>query len=326
MNYKHIIISRTDAIGDVTLTLPLCGFLKSVYPDTKISFLGKTYTEPVINTCTAIDGFINYDTLLQKPEKEQVDLLKSTGADVIVHVFPVKHLAYLAKKTGIGLRIGTRNRFYHWFTCNKLVSLSRKNSLLHEAALNLLLLKPLTEVPPPSRKEIYRYYDFTKTVRLPAVISNLLSDTKFNLVIHPKSHGSGMEWSLDKYRELIVLLPEDRFRIFISGSEKEKPALKEWIAGLPPADLVDLTGTMTLPQLIAFLHVANGLVASGTGPLHLAAASGIHTLGLFPPKKPIHAMRWGPVGEKATALTSTSDDLDTIKATDVYKKISAWEK
>ena len=31
-NYRKIIISRTDSIGDVVLTLPLAGLLKKYYP------------------------------------------------------------------------------------------------------------------------------------------------------------------------------------------------------------------------------------------------------------------------------------------------------
>ena len=46
---KKIIISRTDRIGDVVLTLPMAGIIKSKYPNCKILFLGKTYTEPIIN-------------------------------------------------------------------------------------------------------------------------------------------------------------------------------------------------------------------------------------------------------------------------------------
>ena len=35
-NPKKIVISRTDSIGDVALTLPLAGILKSKYPDVRI--------------------------------------------------------------------------------------------------------------------------------------------------------------------------------------------------------------------------------------------------------------------------------------------------
>jgi ADP-heptose:LPS heptosyltransferase len=41
------------------------------------------------------------------------------------------------------------------------------------------------------------------------------------------------------------------------------------------------------------------LVAGSTGPLHLAAALGRHALGLYPPIRPMHPGRWGPLGAHA---------------------------
>jgi heptosyltransferase-3 len=79
-----------------------------------------------------------------------------------------------------------------------------------------------------------------------------------------------------------------------------------------------------LDELIAFIFNADGLLASGTGPLHLAAASGIHALGLFPPSRPIHPGRWAPLGKKAEYLESKSDDLDDISVTMVFEKIKSW--
>ena len=37
-HYKNIIISRTDNIGDVVLTLPLAGILKENFPKAKVYF------------------------------------------------------------------------------------------------------------------------------------------------------------------------------------------------------------------------------------------------------------------------------------------------
>ena len=45
-----IIISRTDSIGDVMLTLPLCVWLKEKYPNTELVFLGRTYTESIVSS------------------------------------------------------------------------------------------------------------------------------------------------------------------------------------------------------------------------------------------------------------------------------------
>jgi ADP-heptose:LPS heptosyltransferase len=45
--FQRIIISRTDKIGDVILTLPLVGFLKENYPNSEIIFIGNTHSEPI---------------------------------------------------------------------------------------------------------------------------------------------------------------------------------------------------------------------------------------------------------------------------------------
>ena len=65
-------------------------------------------------------------------------------------------------------------------------------------------------------------------------------------------------------------------------------------------------------------------MASGTGPLHVAAASGINTLGLFPSVRPIHPERWAPLGKKAGYLESQTDNLDGITTDMVSEKINVW--
>ncbi|WP_183565303.1 glycosyltransferase family 9 protein [Mucilaginibacter sp. SP1R1] len=321
---QHILISRTDAIGDVVLTLPMAAYIKALFPGVVVSFLGRTYTQPVVKACTAVDSFVNYDEIRALPETAQSNYLKGKKIDVIIHVFPNKHVATIARNAGIKLRIGTTNRLYHWYTCNKLVKLSRKKSDLHEAQLNLILLNPLGIVSIPSLQKVIDHYSFTRVIKLPVSLSNKLAGGKFNLIFHPKSHGSGIEWGLDKYAQLINLLPADKFNIIITGSDKEKHLIGDWIKTLP-VHVVDMTGQMSLDELIAFIGKADGLLASGTGPLHLAAAAGIHTLGLFPSLRPIHPGRWAPLGKKAGYLESGSNNLDEISAEIVAKTINSWK-
>ncbi|MDR6942694.1 glycosyltransferase family 9 protein [Mucilaginibacter pocheonensis] len=322
---SHILISRTDAIGDVVLTLSMAAFIKELIPGAMISFLGRTYTQPVIDTCTAVNSFINYDDIRKLPVNAQANYLRDKNIDVIIHVFPNKHVAAIAKSAGIRLRIGTTNRLYHWFTCNKLVKLSRKKSDLHEAQLNLILLKPLGLTNVPSPNQIIKHYSFERIISLPASLLNILSKDKFNLIFHPKSHGSGMEWGLNNFAGLIDKLSPGKFNIIITGSEKEKLLLSEWIKTLPP-HVIDMSGKMTLPELIAFIFNADGLLASGTGPLHIAAAAGINTLGLFPAQRPIHPGRWAPLGKRAGYVESVADNLNSITIDTVAAKINAWTK
>ena len=139
---KRFIISRTDSIGDVILTLPMAAVLKKTFPKSEIYFLGRNYTSEIIKACCNIDSFIDYDDLRSSSLSEQVAKIKDIHADAFIHVFPTYHIARLAFKAKIRFRIGTTNRWYHWLYCNNIFTLSRRNSALHEAQLNLKLLKP----------------------------------------------------------------------------------------------------------------------------------------------------------------------------------------
>jgi heptosyltransferase III len=305
MKPSTIILSRTDAIGDTVLTLPMAGVLRSLYPGCRILFLGRSYTEAVVAACEHIDQFLNWDEWKALPPAEAARAMTATGADTIVHVFPGKRIASLAKRAGLAQRIGTTNRLYHWLTCNRLVRLSRKNSDLHEAQLNLKLLVPLGAKEHYSLEEIGGLYGLTRVAILPEAMAILPDQKRFNLVLHPKSRGSAREWGLDNFSELIRLLPQDRFKIFISGTAAEGALMESLFRDHP--SVIDLTGRLSLSELIAFLARVDGLVAASTGPLHLAAALGIHALGIYPPIRPMHPGRWGPVGPRAEVFVRPGD-------------------
>jgi len=296
---KNIIISRTDSIGDVILTLPLAKILKDHFPGIRIAFLGKGYTKAVIESCAFVDEFIEVNDFLT-----QEVLISGEKPDAIIHVFPVKEIAQRAKSLGIQTRIGTTNRLYHWLTCNKLVKLSRKNSDLHEAQLNTKLLNPLGIEAGFSLETLGDSFGFSKIHALSEPLASLIHPQKFNLILHPRSQGSAREWGLDNFIALIRLLPQDQYKIFISGTAKERESLDDLFDAA--GDLVtDICGKMDLTMFIAFINACDGLVANSTGPLHIAAALGKKAIGIYPNIRPMHPGRWQPLGPQASYVTST---------------------
>lgn len=290
---RNIIISRTDSIGDVVLTLPVATVLKKYFPDTKIAFMGKAYTKPVIEACTSVDLFIDVTDFMTK----EINIFGEKPA-AIVHVLPVAEIARRAQKLKIPVRIGTTNRIYHWFTCNKLVKLSRKKSPLHEAQLNIKLLEPLGITEDFSLDEIGNSFALNNIKPLSARFDELIDNDKYNLILHPKSQGNGREWGLENFIILVNLLQPDKFKIFISGVEKER-ALLAPIFNEAGDKVTDITGLMNLSEFMSFIAACDGLIASGTGPIHLASALGKDAFGIYPPIKPIDPGRWAPLGPKA---------------------------
>ena len=309
---KRILICRTDSIGDVMLTLPMAGVLKNLFPDCELLFLGKNYTRNVIECCEHINAFVNWDEMQNNSPSEAIDQISQLNVDVIIHAFPRPEIAQLAKKAQIPHRIGTSGRAYHFRTVNHPVFFSRKRSDLHEAQLNLKLLKPLGWKKELSLDEVSKYYGFTKVPDPSPETKTLLNLNKFNLILHPKSKGSAREWGVNNFNQLIETLPKDRFEIFITGTEDEGNLIRDEL--LSKHDFIhDLTGKLNLKQLIAFIASADGLVAASTGPLHLAAALGIHAIGIYPPIRPMHPGRWAPLGEKATFIVKNISCSDCRK-------------
>jgi heptosyltransferase III len=301
---SHILLSRTDNIGDVVLTLPMAGVIKQHFPKAELSFLGKEHTRPLIEACRHIDHFLDIGTF-----GDSIDAIRAMKIDTVIHVFPRRDIAALTAKAGIPHRVGTTGRLYHWFSCNHLVPLTRRRSRLHEAQLNLILLSGLGINKLYSLQEIPGLYGLTRIPPLKDEHRALLDRSKCNLILHPLSSGSGREWGLDNFRTLATLLPPEAVRIFITGTEKEGETIRSsGILDLP--EITDLTGRFTLEELISFIAAVDALVAASTGPLHLAAALGKRAIGIYPPIQPMHPGRWAPLGERADSLVIDRDCSD----------------
>ncbi len=313
-NPKKIVISRTDSIGDVILTLPLAGILKERFPSATIIFFGNTYTKPIIKCCTAVDEIWEWAEIEKKHPEEQIHWLTEQNVDTFIHVFPRKALARLAKKAKIKNRIGTSHRAYHWFNCNYRPNFTRKRSNYHEAQLNTRLLEPLRIGANYNLTQLYNHIGFDNIPELPEKFSQLLSTDKKNVILHAKSQGSAVEWGVPNFVELAKALDPQKFNVFFTGTEKEAEFFRTHIP--QQENIFDLSGQMTLDELIAFIAKSDVLVAASTGPLHIAGITNIHTVGLFSAKKPIHSGRWKPLGNSVLVFEDKKS-LDLTQPLDI---------
>ncbi len=327
-----ILLSRTDSIGDVILSLPMAGIIKEKFPNSRVLFLGKSYTKEIVACSKYVDKFINWTELKQKKETEQIASLKAENIDIFVHVFPNKEIAKIAKKAKIKSRIGTSHRPYHYLYCNQLESFSRKNSTLHEAQLNILLLKSLSITYSGDFKALERYYGFDNIAPLAPQWKALLHTDKPTIIIQSKSKGSAREWGLTNFASLIQLAIAKGARVFLTGTEEEGLLFRKELLFKHP-DLIDISGQMTLKELVSFIAHADFLVAASTGPLHIAAATGTKAIGIYPPIKPMDPGRWAPIGKNTSVFVldkpQCTDCKDggicncmlAIKAEDIIKEI-----
>jgi ADP-heptose:LPS heptosyltransferase len=331
---SHVLICRTDNIGDVALTLPITTWLKQQFPHIKISFLCRAYAADFVRQCSTVDEVVEVENFSLDPRS----YFSAANVDTIIFAQPDQELAIAAFKARIPNRIGNaRQKLYQLIFCNRRVRFSKSTSLLHETQFNFEFLKPFGLDKIPELDEIKNLYRFKTPRDTPVTVP--FQRQAFNLIIHTKSNGHGREWPIEHYTELARLLTgNEQIRLWLTGSADEGHWLK-----LNAPDLLqlpnvsDVCGQFTLGQLTSFINGADGLIASGTGPLHMAAALGQRTLGLFPPTRPMHPGRWAPIGVRAQFLcvpescegcrekqTITCDCLRNISPDTVAEIILAW--
>jgi ADP-heptose:LPS heptosyltransferase len=158
----------------------------------------------------------------------------------------------------------------------------------------------------------------------------MINPGKFNIIFHIKSKGSSNEWNPHNFYELAKALPETHFNIMLSGTREEGEIIAQEIPDIFTLSHVkDISGVFTLREFIAFIQGCDGLLASSTGPLHIAAISGKHALGLYPNQKPMSAERWAPLGPNAEFISEVANyktEYLNIPVKDVEIRILNWLK
>jgi heptosyltransferase III len=121
------------------------------------------------------------------------------------------------------------------------------------------------------------------------------------LAIGPTANWRGKEWRPERFAELALRLtaadgPLPAARIAVLAAEHERAQAGPVLAALPPERRLDLVGRTDLLTAAAVLRRAALFVGNDTGLMHIAAATGIPTLGLFGPGLPARYAPWGEHG------------------------------
>ena len=83
-------------------------------------------------------------------------------------------------------------------------------------------------------------------------------------------------------------------RIVVFGGPGEEALAKPALDGLPDESRLNLVGKLDLPTIAAALRRSSLYIGNDSGLMHLAAAAGCPTLGLFGPSPEWRYAPWGP--------------------------------
>ena len=323
---SRIALVKLSSLGDVVHALPLAHALRRRLPDVELTWVVERREEAILTGNPDIDHVVAVDTRLwrrefRRPGSARAVALKVRGLvrrlaagrfDVAVDVQGNLKSGLITALTRAPLRIGfavgdCRERANALFTTRR-VALPRGPIPVVEE--NLAVLGALgirrADVGPP-------VFPIPTDPAAEGVIARVLEKEGVKpesrlLALNPGAGRAGKRWAVESYRRLGEALARRlALRPVICWGPGE--------GGLARAVAADMAGAPLVPpatsilEMTALLRRAALVVGGDTGPIHIAAALGVPTVGLY---GPTDARRNGPLGARVAALQSPTRRMDDI--------------
>lgn len=202
----------------------------------------------------------------------------------------------------------------HWLTLYRAVMFRRWDVVvdLRASALAYLLWTRERRVAEPGRRPEHRVRQLARIFALDsppaprlwiasrreAEAARLVPPGGPVIAIGPSANWRGKEWRAERFAELAQRLtgPEGILpgaRVVVLAAPHERKQAAPVIAALPAPRSIDLVGKVDLLTAAAVLRRCVLFVGNDTGLMHLAAAAGTPTLGLFGPSPIEQYAPWG---------------------------------
>ena len=299
--WKRVAFVRTDAIGDNILTLPLAGALRSMVPHVEVVWVCRSYAQPVVAKSKLVDVIRIWDAGEMGPTEEEALF---EDVDAVVFAFPEPRLLAAAARAGVDVRVATGRRWGTLRSANRHVWRSRKWVPEHETSQGLRLLHGLNL---PARWRFPERCDWMDLLKwkAPSQSGSLPKHLGDSVLLHPGNHGSANGWPLKHFCTLAETLNSQGIPVIVTGSDQERGGMASWLESMSSKEgFIDAVGLWTLSELMDVLADVGCVVASSTGPLHMASAQGTPTVGLYRAEAPFWPDRWGPIGGGEVLVSS----------------------
>jgi lipopolysaccharide heptosyltransferase II len=312
-----ILILKPSSLGDIVQALPVLRLLKKHFPASEIYWWIDSHLAPLLEGDPDLAGLVRFDRRRWGSPRHwgeiwrSVRWLRAQRFDWVIDLQSLMRsgiFAWLANgELLVGLdepREGARG-FY------SLVA-RRSSFYLHAVDWYLEVLR-LLDVPV--------HWNFQWLPPRPDVAAAVRRKWPVAegrcIAIQPGARWPTKRWPAEHFAELIrrlaVTRPGARFAILGSEDEQELGAT---ISRAAPHCL-DLTGRLSLPEMVEWLRLSELMIANDTGPLHVAAALGTPVFALYGPTEP---RRNGPYGQLDRVLQLDLPCVPCRKADCAYAK------
>ncbi len=296
-----VLIVKLSALGDVVQSLPVAMAIKRQRPEAKIDWLVERPSAPLLAGHPALERvlvsprhaiaddfgkvFSSLGSFGRELRKEEYDLVLDLQGLMKSAIFVAA--ARAQRKIGFA---GGKEPAAAWALSERLPpfdpdrhALERYLDLLEPAGLMRPARPDFGLAPGQAAREAAATLAAEPAGEGPLV------------VLHPMAKWESKLWPRAHWATLARELAGMGCRLLLTGSgaDAEATAVIAEAAGLGPA-LVDAAGRTDLLELAALFALADAVVATDTGAMHLAAAMGARLVALFGPTAP---WRTGPFGQ-----------------------------
>ena len=136
------------------------------------------------------------------------------------------------------------------------------------------------------------------------------------IAIGPTANWAGKVWPAARFVELAKGLvaaagPGARVAVFAGPGPGEAAMAAPVLAGLLGVEVIDLVGRLGLPEAAACLRRCAVFIGNDSGLMHLAAAAGCPTLGLFGASN-ASVTEYAPAGRRTAVVVTTGGEMAGI--------------
>ena len=294
MEIKRIIVSRTDKIGDLILSIPSFYMLKKMYPHAELVVLVRKYNYDIVVNLPYIDRIIKIDDFTKGELLEKIPYFK---ADVFIALYSDSFIASLARASKAKIKIGPLSKFSSIFSYNKGILQKRSRSKKNEGEYNLDLVKKLNPSKFKESFELNTKLILSEENRKVANLYFLENSIKGKcLVVNPFIGGSAKNITDKQYAQIIKRLKnefDENLNIIITchiDDEERAIFLKDLIN---KSNVYIFANSLSILNTASIIEKADAYLGASTGPTHIAGALGKKIVAIYPNKKTQHPKRWG---------------------------------
>ncbi len=303
-----VLLTRTDRLGDLVLSLPAVDLLARARPDWELHLMVAPAARPLVAHHPGLARVWTWRDDLAPAERRTLgEALRREAFDAAVLLQYRRELAMLLRGAGVRRRHGPWSKPSSWLLLNRGVRQARSRRDAHEADLNTALVAALLgpDAGPASLPRLHPAPDALAAGR--EFRRARAGDADVVAFVHPGSGGSALDWAPERFAALAgILAARPGWKVFVTGAGGDAAAVAAVQRQLDPRVEV-LLDAFDLAGLLGVLAAGDVFVGPSTGPLHLAAALDLAAVGLYPPVRTMAPGRWGPRGRWTETLVPAVD-------------------